>query len=252
MYMENVQEVHLFLMQTLILSNFSIYLYDEVYQAALSAGSGGIRWNSTNNMIQLMDQNKNWVNWRFFDANSSFAFVGYRAASNSYTFTVDKAGLYIGGIAFWGTNANMSTTSDSTVLFSSITGSASGYVAYSNCNIGDTITLSCSTGSSIVGYTRIALFYFGSSYTKATYVQSSNPGDNYGSSLSVPSSTKHVLFGLHGGAGPSLTNFQCSTTSKYSGSDYACGTTLYESGSMSISFNGTSYGNGFIVDLQLS
>ena len=43
---------------------------DEVYQAAMQSGQGGIRWNSTNNWVQLMDQNKNWVNWQYYNPNS--------------------------------------------------------------------------------------------------------------------------------------------------------------------------------------
>lgn len=42
---------------------------DEVYQAALQAGSGGIRYNDSTKIIQLMDIDKNWVNWRYWNGD---------------------------------------------------------------------------------------------------------------------------------------------------------------------------------------
>jgi len=41
---------------------------DEVYQAALEAGQGGIRYNDSEKYIQVIDTDKNWVNWRPFNS----------------------------------------------------------------------------------------------------------------------------------------------------------------------------------------
>ena len=47
--------------------NLTIFFYDEIYETALEAGSGGIRWNSTTDFIQIMDENKNWIDYDYFD-----------------------------------------------------------------------------------------------------------------------------------------------------------------------------------------
>ena len=48
---------------------------DEVYQAALAAGSGGIRWNSETKYIQLADENKNWIDWQYYNPNEVISLV---------------------------------------------------------------------------------------------------------------------------------------------------------------------------------
>lgn len=99
-------------------------MIDEVYQAALEAGSGGIRWNSVTNWVQLMDQNKNWVDWRYYDPNYSLnAEVDLVATtvSNSttaYTITqqnmnLSKRGLYCVSM-FGHTSPNPTLTIDTT------------------------------------------------------------------------------------------------------------------------------------------
>ena len=69
-------------------------VYDEVYQAALAAGSGGIRWNSDTNYIQLMDEDKNWVNYKYYDPEAAVELIpsmpqdsynGYSISNNATT-----------------------------------------------------------------------------------------------------------------------------------------------------------------------
>ena len=61
----------------------------------MEAGSGGIRWNSTNNQIQVMDTNKNWIDWRYYDPYIEFQFIMnvYNGSTLNYTF--EKTGIYI-------------------------------------------------------------------------------------------------------------------------------------------------------------
>lgn len=55
---------------------------DEVYQAALAAGSGGIRFNEVTNIIQLKDTQGDWINWKWFNPN-----IGVDSAMHSVTIT---------------------------------------------------------------------------------------------------------------------------------------------------------------------
>ena len=71
-------------------------ILDEVYQAALEAGSGGIRWNSQTKYIQLMDENKNWKNWRYFNTDISVTNISIGMASGStLDMQFEETGIYV-------------------------------------------------------------------------------------------------------------------------------------------------------------
>ena len=50
----------------------------------MQSGQGGIRWNSTTKTIQLMDENKNWVNWSYYNPTSPVSLIPTDINSNSY------------------------------------------------------------------------------------------------------------------------------------------------------------------------
>ncbi len=88
---------------------------DEVYQAALAAGSGGIRWNSEINYIQLMDENKNWINWQSFDPERVTSSIVYKNlatedVNNVMVFAYGSAG-YTKASKYWIINGGSSNSS---------------------------------------------------------------------------------------------------------------------------------------------
>ena len=62
----------------------------------MQAGSGGIRYNDSEKYIQLMDENKNWVNWKYFNASlSQLELVWVSNGSGTQTFNLPYTGNYV-------------------------------------------------------------------------------------------------------------------------------------------------------------
>lgn len=72
----------------------------------MAAGSGGIRWNSETNYIQLVDENKNWVNWQYYNPNFTVnhVFKAVMINTQSDTISLNKQGIY--GVSWVSSDSN--------------------------------------------------------------------------------------------------------------------------------------------------
>ena len=65
----------------------------------MQSGQGGIRWNSVTKKIQLMDENKNWVDWQSYDPDKKVVVIEAPSDSSTVdlhrTITVQQSGIYI-------------------------------------------------------------------------------------------------------------------------------------------------------------
>ena len=111
---------------------------DEVYQAALAAGSGGIRWNSVTNYIQLADENKNWIDWQYFGFKPNLVLTQLNGAISGTVYTCPQAGLYAVWTCVLAGAPSISYTG--TVVASDVQNTYKSYIIY--CNTGDTISAS--------------------------------------------------------------------------------------------------------------
>jgi len=60
---------------------------------ALAAGSGGIRWNSETNYIQLADENKNWINYKKFNPNRYYIFKSGEIQNTTWNVYQERASV---------------------------------------------------------------------------------------------------------------------------------------------------------------
>lgn len=151
---------------------------DEVYQAAMEAGQGGIRWNSTNNRIQIMDQNKNWVNWQYYNPNKSIQHMASNSiwgSATSYTLSCPYQGYYF---VFAVTNSNQGSNITSTGSMEFFVSKSYSKFAIVRANANDTI-YAYSNGQG-TGPNGVAIYYasnvnsFSNATTTETVVGANN------------------------------------------------------------------------------
>lgn len=219
----------------------------------MEAGQGGIRYNDTTKRIQLMDTNKNWVDWRIFDATSQFGLFSIRrGGSNTTTITPDKNGLYL--IAYSGWDSRPTVTSTGNIIEHYNGNGASGnsspkagawsFLATDNSSASFTYYTPYSDRSTLV------VFYLGSRFTKANLINYYLAGDNVGSNLLRTTEDNHVIIAASNSG--IINNYACSTQESYSSTYYACGATISESGSVQMSIGSGSYGSGIVADFSLT
>ena len=226
---------------------------DEVYQAAMQAGSGGIRYNDSTKTIQLMDTEKNWVNWKHFNATASFRMVA-SSSTNSINYTLENNGLYIFAYCRYQGSFNVNSTAAQQELLNaqSSNGSTSGWwghIILFNGFTDDTINITYSSGSATIPV--VPLYYLGNKFSKGTlinYIQGELSNKTISTNLS-----NHVVIGVCRGQYRNI-SIQCTTNDYATNSDcYACGSTIDEDGDISITATGASnYGSILIADIQLS
>ena len=134
--------------------------HDEVYQAALAAGSGGIRWNSVTKQIQLADENKNWVDWRYFNTDYEISHDLNSTSEGSQTFTLSKVGLYILTVA--GHTTTTLTTNATTLATSPTLGSIIELLVYSDGTATATFNIN---NANLYGGTKYVI-YIGNNYSQ--------------------------------------------------------------------------------------
>ena len=224
-------------------------IYDEVYQAALESGQGGIRYNDSLKQIQLMDTNKNWVNWRSFDAHSIFKVVGSVITTNySHVFTADGLYLFI-HCSYSVTVSNLTTTAQRKDLLLNQLASGSRYCSLVALSAVQDQTFNATMSGS--NGCAMTLFYIGSginiaNVTLETYKHGGN--DNAESSLSISNVTNKILIGAVSGSSSRIIN--CSGTTNQVATDssyYGCVSTYNETGSGTFSGKGNSAGNSFVA-----
>ena len=113
-----------------------------MYQAALAAGSGGIRWNSATNWIELADENKNWIGWKIYNPNLQVVPITAVQGKSDATINCNYTGLYIGCCGAYGQSPNtmqiiFSGTHEGVMLHSAVNNN--GKVAFIYANEGDSI-----------------------------------------------------------------------------------------------------------------
>ena len=174
----------------------------------MAAGSGGIRWNSTTNIIQLADENKNWIDWRYYNPNYEFQLITTDSTGNlQYTF--EHPGLYFlfgSGASISSNIANPTTTASTKILVS--TGGMASLVRLL-ANEGDTLKVSYSNNYN--GF--CVLVYIGSRYTDADLIQTNSADSDTTQQLSIDSQLNMVLLASTTAGGS--TGLNMSTTSHY-------------------------------------
>ena len=201
---------------------------DEVYQAALEAGSGGIRFNDTTNRIQLMDTNKNWVDWKYYNPNKGVEHIYSIANSEGslYTsqITATVEGLYIVMVSSWSGNGTVTVNSLGSVLSQQRSaGMMFGFVyAYPNC----TISVSSSTSSSDT--TQCHACYLLRGYTQSTTLQITTRQLNGGFSI------------INGYNDNSSGNFMCGIAAAWNKATFSH--TMQYEGNLISSYSYTPYG----------
>lgn len=106
----------------------------------MEAGSGGIRWNSVTSKIQLMDENKNWIDWKKYNPNKAITCVhAFKdlASNTTYTFNCTNEGLHL---AILGSYASSGQTINTTgeEVDSLVTNTCAFKLL--DCKVGNTIT----------------------------------------------------------------------------------------------------------------
>jgi len=139
-------------------------------------------------MIQLMDTNKNWVDWKYFNANAPFKVIKYGTGNGSYTYEATANGMYIlqgsGGLYLRSSTAQI-------ISLSTVTSYGSyAFVATE----GDTIDYYTS-GSYIPAY----IFTYLGKYEHAEIVSQQSSGNAGTATVSVTGGSDRVLIGTSGG-----------------------------------------------------
>ena len=101
----------------------------------MAAGSGGIRWNSVTKKIQLMDENKNWIDWQFYDQNTTMLQIGNYTDSGIKSATLAKGTYLLFGSTYSSGASiitNISTTATNKLLAGSNIAAAYLFEAESN------------------------------------------------------------------------------------------------------------------------
>ena len=93
----------------------------------MQSGQGGIRWNSATNWVQLQDENKNWVDYRYYNPTKLLTHEVFNYTSGTaFTVQLNKRGLYC--LTSCGPSAVQMTT-DAQVV-STVNKSGNSSVAY--------------------------------------------------------------------------------------------------------------------------
>lgn len=202
-----------------------------------------------------MDQNKNWVNYKPFDAYGKFKLCSIIRGNANLNYTCENNGLYLFmQSAYRGDLSSIQSTGAISVLLRSNRNSLGSNDGYANAMvikavIGDTITAIQNTGA---GYTPcMVLYYLGNMYenaTLSTYVHAFNVRNT----LSITNATNRVLASLISGSESAveMNNF---TTQQYvtDGVHYGCISTINDYSSGTITTTGASGASSLILDLQL-
>lgn len=225
---------------------------DEVYQAALAAGSGGIRYNDSRKRIQLMDENKNWIDWKYYDTSQEVQLAAISSSGGTLTHVFQKTGLYL---ACCGCQAlsvtNVTTTATKTDLAYNVnTGSdrrRSLFAFYAHPD--DTLTITYSRSSSYPF--SVPLLYVGAMYTTVA-IESVNSGGDTTVTNSFTDRTGVIILGISGGNNRNI-SYTCTSEDNISdGINYVLCSSLREQASASASVYGSSGGVATIYILQVS
>ena len=198
-----------------------------------------------------MDQNKNWVNYKPFDAYGQFKLCTAVIGTSTLNYTCDNNGLYLLLHAAYNTTINQQSTAATTILINnSKTSDGFASVIVYKAVIGNTIKATQSVNS--YGPTMV-LYYLTNIYenvTLNTYVHRYNSA----ASLSMTNATNRILAGVvSGSSGFSNVTMTDFSTQQYAtdGAHHGCISTVNDSSSGSVSVTGSSGSAALVVDLQL-
>ena len=195
-----------------------------------------------------MDTDKNWVNWRPFDANSEFEFILCVQTDLSHVFT--KTGLYLFCNCQYNARISINTTAARTDFWLNLQNGTNRFCSLIAFNAIPDQTLNV-TG--IVGVSGTALFYIGSGITNvAMESYQHGGGDNGRVSLSLENETNKILIGCVAGSYKTTT---CTSTTMHYATDnnhYGCVSTFNETGSGSFTGSGSSGGDSFVAKVAVS
>jgi len=229
---------------------------DEVYQAALAAGSGGIRYNDSTKTIQLMDTDKNWVDWKKYDAYADFSYEAAVSGTYTFNYTFTKNGMYILASTWYTTSGQMSIISTATRkdFYFNHSPRNSRYFTLSSFNAinGDSLTVNTPSD-----YNTIILCFISGKYTTASLETSALAGgDNEHAILSMTNETNKVLIGCCSGKQTRNCTFNTTIDQDHfvtNGKDFGAASTVdSDRGSASIECWGNNGGSAFAAILSIS
>lgn len=190
-----------------------------------------------------MDENKNWVNWKSYDAYAQLKLI-VNSSNSPMNYTFEYSGLYVLLCGCYGTTSlpqltTTATRKDIKVNYSYGDSRNSSFVALVAEN-DQTMTASFSNayGGSVV------LIYIGP-YTQIDLLDFKTKANT----ISVENTTNHIILANEWGSNARSISSSC-TTSQYvtDGYNYACCSTCNETGSASITtITDTSGGGGAML-----
>lgn len=206
-----------------------------------------------------MDTDKNWVDWKTYDAYAQFSLASLTGTNNnsptSMSYTCIHEGVYIAAYCRFKGLCEISTTGQLTTLLNKINynSNRSAHVVLVKAREGDTISASFYSsydagGSGFTNY--LAIYYIGNGITGGTIVESYYGIDG---SKSITTNLPNCAI-ISCGTGYSTRNVDISgdiiRDSYTNGVNYGCITNLYESGTISININAIGYGGYIIANIQ--
>lgn len=205
-----------------------------------------------------MDVNKNWVNWKYFDATTQFKFCGMNLNNtNPFSYTFENNGLYLFAAGAHGIVLSIQTDATRNDLyFNRGIGSGSSFqftISLFNARTDQTLRATWSAAGSHPGVR--ALFYLGSGLTTGVEVggiHDPNVYDVY-REYRVSNVRNRVIIAIN--AGTSNSQVQCTTNVRDYATDgqrYACISTIGETGDAFVSVSGSQGQAPVISDIQLS
>ena len=212
---------------------------DEVYQAAIQAGSGGIRWNSITKFVQLADENKNWIDWKYYNPNYAMRLV-CTDVNGIMKYEFVESGLYlVCGSAFSGIRTmTLQTDAASEFLYKG----DYGYLNAITATAGNSLYISQSISYNGSGH----LFYIGRNMTVSLNGEAASAG-NVSGSKSFTNASNRIIIANAGGQTRQCT-FSCDKKIITDNQSYALCACIGEEGSASASVTSPSNaGNNMII-----
>lgn len=202
-----------------------------------------------------MDENKNWVHWKYFDAYAEFKLIQDVTSGNKIDYIYENTGLYlVAGCNYQSAVYNSFITDGTRIeLYPLQTVNASSMFLYAiYASNGDELHIATSTPV-YQGHTTI--YYLGSNYERASMIEYQRDGNTQTTrSKSISNATDTILLAMVHGSGCRLT-YDTSIRDQVSNSTtYFCCSTARETGSASVTtMTGSAQGSGTLITiLQLS
>ena len=224
----------------------------------MAAGSGGIRYNDSTKRIQLMDTEKNWVDWKVYDANAKLEFCALTTAMRPSTlnnFIFPHNGIYLVYTSCYNNSTGFTGITTAANQLDPITVSTTsaryGFIRIFNAEAGQSLSMSVTQADAL---SRIVVVYIGSGITNISLIEGYTKSDNLAATTTTSSANNIIMIGMVTGTTVAINTISITNDGGHyvtDSSNYACWTNLYSSGSCKISAMSTA-GIPFVATLQIT